>query len=87
MNNNKKIELLSPVGNYESAISAIKAGADSIYVGALAGFYFRQLIPKVPTAESVMEDSRAYAAPGNSFDCHEARKYGIEVDQLKEKGI
>ena len=33
MNNNKKIELLSPVGNYESAISAIKAGADSIYVG------------------------------------------------------
>ena len=45
------------------------------------------MIPKVPTAESVMEDSRAYAAPGNSFDCHEARKYGIEVDQLKEKGI
>ena len=33
MNNNKKIELLSPCGNYESAISAIKAGADSIYVG------------------------------------------------------
>ena len=33
MNNNKRIELLSPVGNYESAISAIKAGADSIYVG------------------------------------------------------
>ena len=33
MNNYTKIELLSPCGNYESAISAIKAGADSIYVG------------------------------------------------------
>ena len=33
MSDLKKIELLSPVGNYESAISAIKAGADSIYVG------------------------------------------------------
>lgn len=33
MNDDVKIELLSPVGNYESAISAIDAGADSIYVG------------------------------------------------------
>ena len=29
----KKIEIMSPVGSYESLMAAIKAGADSIYFG------------------------------------------------------
>ena len=43
MNKDSKIELLSPCGNYESAISAIKAGADSIYVGKYRLFMVRNI--------------------------------------------
>jgi len=33
LNNNKKVELMAPVGSYESLHAAVKAGADSIYFG------------------------------------------------------
>ena len=30
---NKKIEILAPAGNFESVLSAVKSGADAIYLG------------------------------------------------------
>jgi len=30
----KKVELLSPAGGFEELVAAVRAGADSVYVGA-----------------------------------------------------
>lgn len=57
-----KIELLSPAGNFESAISAIKAGADSIYIGG-SEFGLRAYADSV--TENKLEDTIKYVHDNN----------------------
>ena len=93
MNNIEKIELLSPVGNYESAISAIKAGADSIYVGGKE-FGLRAYAESVK--ENRLKDIIKYVKDNNKkvfitinslIKNNEAERLICYVDELIDLGI